>query len=125
MPVIINEEFDEEEYLKWANSRPPVVKKLALKFRPHILYKIKSSGHYGWVYAISEEGTLTIGISSEFNKGLMFNRTVFGIPPEDLEEATELPKGTPEPVLKTADEIQTYLGMLRDQADESGEPKKH
>jgi len=86
-------EWNEEEragWERWVASRPPVVQQLARQFPPNQLYRLKTTGHRVTPYSYSEEGTLTVDITGQFNR-VLFGRRVFGIRPEDLEEC-ELPQ---------------------------------
>lgn len=74
-------------------SRPEAVKAVAAKLFPWKLYRMKSTGHRVTLYCLDEntDGTVTlqVDVTGEFN-ALMFDRRVFGISPDDLEEC-ELP----------------------------------
>lgn len=73
------------EWDAWVASRPPVVKDLAERFPPNRLYQLKSSGHRVVMYSYSEDGTVTVTVSGDYNL-LTFERHVFGVKPDDLEE---------------------------------------
>ena len=70
---------------EWVAERPESVRIVAEKFDPWTLYKLKDSGHRVTLHSISEDGTLTVNVSGDFNQ-LLFERKVFGIPPNDLDE---------------------------------------
>jgi hypothetical protein len=75
---------------EWVRSRPEAVRKIAEKIYPWKLYRLKTSGHRVTLYSIDEqkdntEPTLRVNVSGDFNF-LSFERTVFGIKIDDLEE---------------------------------------
>jgi|SRR5581483_4614995 len=81
-------EWDNEQqrvWDEWVASRPPGVRTLCEKFPPNKLYRLKSSGHRVTVYSYAEDGTLTVEITGQYNL-IAFDRQVFGIKPEGLEE---------------------------------------
>ena len=75
---------------EWVASRPQIIKDLCDLYPPYNLYRLKSSGHRVTLYSYSEDGTVTVNVSGEYN-AVMFDWQVFGIKPEDLEEC-DLPK---------------------------------
>ncbi len=83
----------------WVAERPDNVKALATRFDPWTLYRLISSGHRVIVQGFDEgvDGTvsLRVMVSGEFNF-VTFERSVFGISPDDLEEC-DLP-GPDEPL---------------------------
>lgn len=80
-------------YAEFVATRPEAVRLVAERFPPWTLYRIKGSGHRCHVYSFgeAEDGSvsLTVSVTGQFN-AVMFDRNVFGISPEDLEEC-ELP----------------------------------
>ena len=77
----------------WVASRPDNVRKVAERFDPWTLYRMKSSGHRVVVHGFSEgdEGvTLQVAVLAEFNL-IAMERNVFGIDPDDLVEC-DLPE---------------------------------
>ncbi len=85
----------------WLADRPDNVREVACRFDPWTLYRLKTSGHRVIVQAFDEgvDGvvTLRVAVSGEFNF-VTFERSVFGIRPDDLEEcdlpASDEPLGT-------------------------------
>lgn len=66
------------------------------------------------LHSYSEDGTMTVNVTGEFN-AVIFDRQVFGIKPEDLEEC-DLPKEN-EPsgaMLTDSDEIDKVIDIIRD-----------
>lgn len=74
-----------EEWDEWVKTRPPIVQEMCKKFPPNRLYKLKTSNHRVTLYSFSEDRTITVIVSGEYN-AVVFDRKVFGIKPEDLEE---------------------------------------
>lgn len=72
------------EWDKWAKHRPKVIKDLAKRFKPWELYRMKSTGHRVTLLSFSEDGTMRVNITAQYNL-LVFERQVFGIDPDDLE----------------------------------------
>ena len=70
---------------EWLASRPDSVRNALDGKDPWTLYRMKSSGHRVTLYSASEDGTLTVTVSGEHN-AVAFERNVFGIQPDDLEE---------------------------------------
>ena len=81
---------DESEWLKWCDERPPVVQKIARRFRPNILYRLKTTGQRGVMYSISEDGTVTMDFPWAYNWISMMDLQVFGLDPNDIEECDDL-----------------------------------
>ena len=79
-------ELNEEEWSKWVETRPPVIQAMCKKFPPDRLYRLKPVNQRVTLYSYSEDGTVTVHISAEYNEYLVFDRHVFGIDPEKLEE---------------------------------------
>ena len=77
------------EWAEFVASRPDVVRKVAERFNPWTLYRIGKDGHRVTLYSFGEHEdgsvTLSVNVTGEFNC-VMFERRVFGIKPEDLEE---------------------------------------
>ena len=69
----------------WVSQQPQVVRDLANRFPPYLLYRLKASGHRVTIKGYSEDGTLFVGVSGTFN-AVLFNRMVRDVPPSDLEE---------------------------------------
>lgn len=82
----------QQGYEQWMTERPECVRKLVTKhgFNPWTLYQMKSTKHIVTIYSYSEHEdgtvTLTVSVSLKFNRVLAFERNVFGVKPEDLEE---------------------------------------
>ena len=101
--------FDE-----WVASRPPVVQEIIRKLPPDRLYRMKSTGHRVTLIAYAEDGTVRVNVSGQFNF-VMFDRQVFGVKADDLEEC-DLPKaGEQTGTVLTGDEdVKDYIDAMRD-----------
>jgi hypothetical protein len=90
------------EWAAWVATRPQPVRLMVEKhgFAPWKLYRLKSSNHRVTIYSFDEPSsggppTLKVDVSGAYNL-VLFERMVFGIEPDDLEEC-DLP-GPDEPV---------------------------
>jgi hypothetical protein len=106
-----------EGWKEFVGSRPPAVRAIAERFEPWRLYRMKSTGHRVTVHSFSEPDgvgrvTLTVNVLGTFNL-VEFERQVFGVEPEDLEEC-ELP-GENEPVgaALSDDQVDSHIDELR------------
>lgn len=82
--------LDEEGWKEWVAGRPPGVQALCERLPPDRLYRMKSTGNRVTLHSYAEDGTVTVNISADFN-AVIFERQVFGINPDDLEEC-DLPR---------------------------------
>lgn len=78
-------EWDQAEWDRWVAERPPVVQELCRRFPPNTLYRMKSTGERVTMLGYNEKGTVTVAVSGQYNQ-VVFERNVFGVPPDDLEE---------------------------------------
>jgi|ERR1700722_1636063 len=69
----------------WLKSRPEGIRKLCERFPPDRLYRMRSTGQRVTLVSYSEDDTLRVLVSGQYNF-VSFEREVFGIKPEDLEE---------------------------------------
>lgn len=102
----------EAAYAKWVEERPPVVKEIAARTRPWKLYRMKSTGQRVTIAAISEDGTVRVDVTGDYNLVLMA-RSVFGINPDDLEECDIPDLGEPTGELLTRDEAEESRDAIR------------
>jgi hypothetical protein len=106
-------QLNEAEWEKWVKTRPPVVRAVCEKLPPDRLYRLKSTGARVTLYSYSEDGTVTVDISGTYN-ALVFERQVFGISPDDLEECDLPVEGEPLGVLlQTEEEIDACIDLIR------------
>lgn len=82
------------EWDEWVGTRPEIIQDLCRRFPLYNLYRLKSTGQKVTLYSYSEDGTITVNVTEEYN-AIMFNRRVFGIKPEDIEECELPPLQTP------------------------------
>jgi hypothetical protein len=73
---------------EWVASRSECVRKVAERFNPWTLYRLKTSGKRVTIrsFETHEDGsvTLTVDVTGEYNL-VTFDRHVFGVSPENLE----------------------------------------
>jgi hypothetical protein len=79
---------------KWYKSRPPYVKQKIDAYPPNKFYRLKSTGQIAWIasYEEREKGQCTtckVNVTRRYNPEVITERTVFGVPFEDLEEIAE------------------------------------
>lgn len=79
------DEQEKQEWEEWVKTRPEIIQDLCKSFPPYNLYQLKASGHRVIIYSYSENNTLTVKVLGKFNL-ITFERQVFGVKPEDLEE---------------------------------------
>lgn len=100
----------------WVAQRPPHVRAVAERFDPWSLYRMKD-GRRVTVVSFGERPdghvTLTVNISGEFNI-VTFERSVFGIEPDDLEPCDLPPEGERVGALLTDEaDIRAYVDAVR------------
>uniref|UniRef100_A0A6M3JIW3 Uncharacterized protein n=1 Tax=viral metagenome TaxID=1070528 RepID=A0A6M3JIW3_9ZZZZ len=106
-------EEQEKAWEDWVSTRPQIIKDLCKRFPPYNIYRLNNSGHKVTIYSYSEDGTITVNVSGEYN-AVMFDRQVFGIRPENLEEC-DLP-GTDEVIgsfLTEEEDVKKFIDMVR------------
>jgi len=106
-------EKQKQEWDEWVSSRPEIIQDLCKRFPPYNLYRLKNSGHRVTLYSYSEDGTMTVNVSGEYN-AVMFDRQVFGIKPDNLVEC-DLPKSDePTGTLLTEEEdVEEFIDRVR------------
>lgn len=105
-------EIDEAAWAEWIKSRPPVIQAMCEKLWPNRLYRLKTTNQRVTLYSYSENGTVTVNITGEYNL-TDFDTHVFGINPEDLEECdlpTEELLGT---MLVQEADVESYVDEIR------------
>jgi len=101
-----------EEWKAWVAERPEVVREIAERLEPWSLYRLKTTDQRVTLYSISEDGTVTVDVTGQFNR-LLFERRVFGIDPDDLEPC-ELPTpGEPLGMELSQEEAERRLPEIR------------
>ncbi len=104
-------------FQEWLAQRPPNIRAVAERFDPWSLYRMRPNGERVTVASFSEgdDGrvTLTVGVTGEFNL-VPFDKSVFGVSPDNLEPCDLPPKGTVLGVLlDDPDDKQRYIDMER------------
>lgn len=101
-----------EAWHSWLAARPVIVQQLAAQLPPNRLYRLKTSGHRVTLYSYGEDGTVTVAVTGDYN-AVAFDRRVFGIKPEDLEECDLPEPGEPlGTLLSDRKEIDEYIGKV-------------
>lgn len=77
--------IDPAEWDAWIAARPAAIREVCRAYPPDRLYLLRTTGHRCTIHGYSEDGTVTVTVSGEFN-AIVFARRVFGIKPEDLTE---------------------------------------
>jgi hypothetical protein len=95
-------EMNEAAMAEWLEERPQVIKDMATRHPPNLLYRMKSTGHRVTLYSYSEDGTVSVIVSGRYNL-LTFERKVFGVNPDDLEECDFPPSDEPVGAMLTED----------------------
>lgn len=86
----------EASWRKWVADRPLCVRAVAERFQPWNLYRMKDTGHRVTLVSFGEDGTMRVFVSAKFNL-VAFERQVFGVDPDSLEECDlpDLRSGVP------------------------------
>ena len=101
----------QHDWDEWLASRPEGIRNLALNFPPNRLFLLKSTGQKVSPTSYNESGTITVLVSGDFNL-VSFERRVFGIAPEDLEEC-DIPKEPAGVLFTQEEEINRIMDELR------------
>lgn len=81
-------EWDENakrEWHDWLFTRPDCIKSMAAKCPPNRLYRMKSTSQRCTIIAYSEDGTVRVNITGQYNF-VIHSRQVYGVAIDDLEE---------------------------------------
>ena len=78
-------EMDQGAWDEWVKTRPKIVQDLCEQFPPDRLYQLYGTGHRVTIHSYSEDGTMTVIVSGEYNL-VTFERRVFDIKPEEITE---------------------------------------
>lgn len=120
----------EDLWRRWTADRPPVIREVIerCKLDPWTLYRLKTTGQRVFVVGLSEpelttnqevkKVTCRVGVSGEFNL-VTFERQVFGVDPDDLEEC-DLPR--PDDQVGTLDLPVDVVRNLRDKYPDACPP---
>jgi len=106
------------DWNQWVVERPDNVREVAERFDPWTLYCMKDTNQRVTLYSFGEQAagdvTLTVNITGEFNL-ISFDRQVFGIDPEALEECDLPAEGEPLGQVLNEDEQLEYINARRKQ----------
>lgn len=111
------------EEQEWINNRPDCVRKMIDRCPPNRLYRLKTTDQRVTLYAYHENDTVTVDILGKFNL-IDFERRVFGISLDDLEEC-DLPDPS-EPlgvICQTKEEVQARIEQLREELGLCNDPE--
>lgn len=102
-----------KSWAKWKAARPEIVRRLADRFEPWSLFRMKGTGQRVVVVGFYEDGTLRVIVSGRFNR-VPFDCGVFGVDPENLEPC-DLPGPHEElgAILTDEDDIREYVDAVR------------
>ena len=105
--------LDMDAWNEWVDSRPESVRAIASMYTPDKLYRM-ASGHRCTIYSYSEDGTVTVAVTGEYNL-VSFSRRVFGIDPSSLVEC-DLPSKDEElgDLGMSVDEVKDMLQTIAD-----------
>lgn len=108
---------DEQKQLvaDWIKECPGAITEMVASHPGNKLYKMKQTGQRCEIHAYSEDRTVTVLITGKYNR-LICDRTVYGVPIDDLEEC-DLP-GPDEPLGSLLTEqkgIDAYVEAIRPQ----------
>ena len=119
--MAVTQELDAKYWEEQLELMPDKVAELARQFPPNRLYKLHPTGQRVEVVCWGEDQSVAIFLSGEYHL-LTFERIVFGVMPEYLEEC-DLPG--PEEVtgalLTTDEQIKDYLDRMKAQNQSVGE----
>lgn len=103
--------FNRATFDAWLSSRPKAIQDLAAQLPPDRLYLLKKAGHRCTIHSYSEDGTVTVHVTGDYNL-VVYGRKVFGVVPADLEECdlppADAPRGTLFPFLP---EVESHPGI--------------
>lgn len=106
-------EIDGELFNQWFSERPDIIQEMIKKHPPNLLYLLKSSNHRVTLVSYSEDGTITVNVSGDYNL-VMFERSVFGVYPDDLVECDLPTKEEKLGYILDSDEVDEYIKSIRD-----------
>ncbi len=105
-------EKQEKGYRRWVAKLPKGARQVAERFDLWTLYRLKITGQRVTIRAFHDDGSITVNVTGRFNR-VAFNRQVFGITADELEEC-DLP-GPDEALgaVITTEEARDNLDVLR------------
>ena len=88
-------EEQEKIFNDFVDGLPSHLKELAKRFPSNKIFRHKKTNQIVMPNSFNEDGTMTVNIYRFLNNPIHLTKTVFGVDPEDLEEA-DLPNGIKE-----------------------------
>lgn len=105
--------MDQKAWKAWVKKRPKAVRKMAEKWPPDRLYRMEPNGERVLLYSYSEDGTVTVAITGEYNF-VTFERQVFGVNPKSLTECDLPPPEEQVGAMLTEEaEIKAFVDVVR------------
>ena len=104
-----------EEHSRWLEELPPQEKVIMEKFPPWKLYRLKSTDQRVTIMSIGTYDNIVkfrVAITGKYNT-LLFDRQVFGVDPEDLEEC-DLPTGPVGTAFTEPDEVEQVIKLIKE-----------
>lgn len=95
----------------WVKELPEQVREVVATKPPNLLYKLKDTDQRVYILSYSNDKTVRVAITGQYNKTL-FERDVFGINPDDLEECDLPGKDEELGVTLDADQTEDLCGVL-------------
>jgi hypothetical protein len=102
----------ERGWAKWVHEQPPKVRAIAKRFDPWTLYRLKTTNQRVILLSISENNTITVAVTGQFNL-VTHERQVFGINPDDLEPCDLPAEDEMVGSAMTDDEVEENIDVLR------------
>lgn len=84
MRIVEPTKAQERAWRKWVGGLPPIARATAAKLDIWTLYRMKDTGQRATIAAIQDDGKVRVDITGQYNM-VMFDRSVFGIDPGNLE----------------------------------------
>ena len=112
-------EIDKVEMRKWIAGRPKKIQEMCKRWPPNLLYRDKESKLRVYIYSYSENGSVTVVVSGRYNF-VCFERRVFGVDPEALEEC-ELPEADEKVgvIFTDPNEVDSFIERVKNTRNES------
>lgn len=88
-----------------------MIQEMAKKYPPNLLYRLKDDGNRCTLYSYSEDGTVTVNITGEYNL-VAFNRQVFGIDQKTLTECEPPEEGQPIGTMLNNEQTEDFISLV-------------
>lgn len=104
-------DINQPGYVEWLAEQPPEIRALAERLPPDRLYRLSPTGQRVTIAAYSEDGTVIVNITGQYNL-CDFSRSVFGIDPANLTECDLPEPGEPlGAILRDPDNVEAYIAQ--------------